>query len=303
MKTVFLPFPADHQLAEEIAARTGADIGLVEWHHFPDGESLVTIDEGLHGRKVVIVASLRDPDRLAIPLRMAADTAREFGATSVGLVAPYLAYMRQDHRFQGGQAISASLFAGFLSESFDWLVTVDPHLHRISRLEDVFRIPTKRVAAAPVLADWILKNVPDSIILGPDSESQQWVADVAHIAARPYEVLRKVRSGDLSVEVSVPESAEFRNGTPVILDDIASSAHTMIRAVERLIVAGTRAPVCLVIHPVFAGDAYEQLRVAGASKVVSTNSIAHRSNGISLGHLLADPIEELTAITEHQPSN
>src|SRR3546814_2162433 len=59
------------------------------------------------------------PDHLALPLRFAAGTARELGARSVGLIAPYLAYMRQDRRFSPGQAVSAPLFARFLEESFD----------------------------------------------------------------------------------------------------------------------------------------------------------------------------------------
>ena len=71
--------------------------------------------------------------------RSAAATLREFGAARVGLVAPYLAYMRQDQRFAPGQAVSAPLFARFLEASFDWLVTVDPHLHRIHDLADIFR--------------------------------------------------------------------------------------------------------------------------------------------------------------------
>jgi hypothetical protein len=30
-----------------------------------------------------------------------------------------------------------------LSDSFDWLVTVDPHLHRYGSLAEVSRIPTR----------------------------------------------------------------------------------------------------------------------------------------------------------------
>ena len=210
------------------------------------------------------------------------------GARRVGLIAPYLGYMRQDRRFERGQAVSAPLFAQFLGESFDWLVSVDPHLHRIARLQDVFPMPAIRAVSAPLLATWISTNLPDAVLLGPDSESQQWVAEVARLAGRPYEVLRKVRSGDRSVDVSVPESAALREGTPVILDDIASSGSTMARAVERLLAAGTAAPVCLVIHAVFADGAQDTIMSAGAAGIISTDTIPHSTNVIGIADILSE---------------
>lgn len=290
---ILIPFPEMSTLASEIAAHLGIVSRPLDWHHFPDGESLVTIPTGLSGDDVAIVATLRDPDRLALPLRFAAATAREMGARRVGLIAPYLSYMRQDHRFHPGQSVSAILFSRFLSESFDWLVTVDPHLHRISSLGDVFEIPARRVATAPLLAEWIRANVPDGVLLGPDSESQQWVGEVARLADRPCEVLTKVRTGDRSVDVSVPENAALRHGTPVILDDIASSGRTMVRAIERLLAAGAGRPVCLIIHGIFAGNALEDLSSAGALRVVTTDTVPHPTNGIGVAPSMARAIREI----------
>lgn len=290
---ILIPFPEMTPLAAEIAAHLGAVSRPLDWHHFPDGESLVTLPDGLSGEDIAIVATLRDPDRLALPLRFAAATAREVGAARVGLIAPYLGYMRQDRRFHPGQSVSAILFSGFLSESFDWLVTVDPHLHRISRLEDVFGITARGIATAPLLAEWIRENVPDGVLLGPDSESQQWVGEVARLADRPYEVLKKVRTGDRAVDVSVPESAALRHGTPVILDDIASSGRTMVRAVERLLAAGADRPICLIIHGIFAGNALEQVLSAGALRVVTTDTVPHPTNAIGVAPLITGAIREI----------
>ncbi|KNG94577.1 phosphoribosylpyrophosphate synthetase [Pseudaestuariivita atlantica] len=274
-------------LATEMAGLLGAETAAVDLHRFPDGESLVTLPDTMTGRNVIILTTLRDPDPLALPLRFTAATARELGAARVGLVAPYLAYMRQDTRFAPGQAVTAPLFARYLEDSFDWLVTADPHLHRIPSLGRLFGIPAIRVQSAPLIADWISREVPDAVILGPDSESQQWVAEVARMAGRPFEVLSKVRSGDRNVQVSVPESEALTQGTPVILDDIASSGRTMIRAIERLAAAGTRPPVCVVIHAVFAAGAHDEILAAGAARVITTNSIPHPSNAISLAEPLA----------------
>ncbi|MEX5601174.1 ribose-phosphate diphosphokinase [Pseudophaeobacter sp. C1-32P7] len=285
---ILVAFPEMMPLAEDLAPALGADLLTLDWHHFPDGESLISLPGDLEGADVALLATLRDPDRLALPLRFAAATAREMGARRVGLIAPYLGYMRQDRRFEARQAVSAPLFAQFLGESFDWLVSVDPHLHRIARLQDVFPMPAIRAVSAPLLATWISTNLPDAVLLGPDSESQQWVAEVARLAGRPYEVLRKVRSGDRSVDVSVPESAALREGTPVILDDIASSGVTMARAVERLLAAGTAAPVCLVIHAVFADGAQDTIMSAGAAGIISTDTIPHSTNVIGIVDILSE---------------
>jgi ribose-phosphate pyrophosphokinase len=290
---VLLPFPAQRGLAGPVAERMGARIGHLEWRHFPDGESLVTIDETLEGCDVTFLATLHRPDEVALALRFAAQTAREFNARSVGLVAPYLAYMRQDKRFRPGEAIGAPLFARFLEESFDWLVTVDPHLHRNPDLSSLYRIPTRRAVAAPLVAEWIRNHVPAAIVIGPDSESEQWASDIASRAGVPHQVLSKVRRGDRDVEVSLPDAEGARGRTPVIVDDIVSSGRTAIETLGHLRRLGLPAAVCIAIHAVFAGDAYEQLLAAGASRIVSTDSITHRSNAISIAPLLAQASVEL----------
>lgn len=291
----WLAFPGMEDLARAMANAVGGKVDDIEVHRFPDGESLVKLPEDCREADVALVATLHDPDPLALPLRFAAATARELGVRRVGLVAPYLAYMRQDRRFAPGQAVSAPLFARFIEESFDWLVTADPHLHRIGALAEIFAIPTQCVETAPLIAQWVRDNVPDAVLLGPDSESRQWVGMVAGLAGRPFEVLDKVRSGDRDVVVSVPQSEALHSGTPVILDDIASSGRTMIGAIERLKLAGTAAPVCVVIHAIFAGSAHDDILSAGAARIVSTDSIPHPSNAIQLASSLAGSAIELTA--------
>jgi len=295
MATVVLSFPDDVSLATAVAKRLGARIGRLAWRHFPDGESLVAIDEDIAGADVVLFASLDAPDGKALPLWFAAHTARELGARRVGLVAPYLAYMRQDARFHAGEAISANAFARFLEQCIDWLVTVDPHLHRIERLEAVFRIPAICVAAAPCLAQWIRCEVERPVLIGPDSESAQWVADVARKANAPYQVLEKTRHGDHEVEVSLPDAGSLRGHTPVLLDDIASTGRTLVAALTHLRPLQLPPAVCVVIHALFVGDALESLRNAGAGKIVSTDSVSHSSNAIGLAVPIANGINACLA--------
>lgn len=293
MSVVVLALPGNEAMAERLAARLGAERGHASVRRFPDGESSVRVVSNVEGRHAVIVCTLDRPDDKLVPLLLLAAAVREAGARSVGLVAPYLAYMRQDVRFRPGETISAKHFAAWLSQGFDWLATVDPHLHRIADLSEVYTVPTRNVHAAQAIADWLRGNVERPVLIGPDEESRQWVDDVAQRAGVPSLVLRKTRRGDREVEVSVPDVARWRGHTPVLVDDIVSTGRTMIETLGHLKALAMPAPVCVAVHAVFAGTAFDDLLAAGAAQVVSCDTIAHPSNRIPMADELARAVREL----------
>jgi ribose-phosphate pyrophosphokinase len=283
---VLLALPGNSDVGSTLASRLGVDFGEAEVRRFPDGESYVRIETPVARRPVILVCTLHRPDDKVLPLLLLAATARDLGASTVGLVAPYLAYMRQDRRFRRGEGVSSTYFARLLSCFTDWLVTVDPHLHRRRSLGEIYPMRTRAVQAAPAVAEWIRANVRDPILVGPDSESEQWVAAVAADANAPYVLLEKVRLGDRTVEVSVPDLERWRRRTPVLVDDIVSTARTMIETVGQLRRAGAAAPVCVAVHAVFAERAYEELLATGAGRVATCNTIPHPSNEIDVTDLL-----------------
>lgn len=295
MTPLVLPLPGSEPLADALARQLGWSAGRLATRRFPDGETYLRIDAACAGRSVALVCALDRPDEKLLPLVFAADTARDLGAARVGLVAPYLAYMRQDQRFQPGEAVTSRIFASLLSDRFDWLLTVDPHLHRFRSLGEIYPIATHVVHAAPALAAWIAANVVRPFLIGPDQESEQWVADVARRVGAPYAVLTKVRRGDRDVEVSIPEVEKLRDRTPVVLDDIISSARTMIQAARRLVEAGLPGPICVGVHGIFSGDAQRLLEEAGAARIVTTRTVFHASNEIEIAGLLADSLPALAS--------
>lgn len=106
----------------------------------------------VQGCHIALVAQLPDPDRSIPSLLFLAHALRDLGAARVGLVAPYLPYMRQHARFKPGEAITSVAFAKIISAAFDWLVTVDPHLHRRASLDEIYTIPSEVVPSAPAIA-------------------------------------------------------------------------------------------------------------------------------------------------------
>jgi len=296
MRSVILPFPDNAETAASLAKRLDAEVGAVTLRRFPDGETYVRIETPVTGRETILVCTLSRPDEKMLPLLLAAATAKDLGATRVGLVAPYLAYMRQDARFQPGEGITSRYVARLLSQAVDWLVTVDPHLHRYRSLSEVYSIPTRAVRAAPLIAQWIRNHVSSPVVVGPDGESAQWAQVVADEAGAPSVVLNKTRRGDRDVEVSFPDAERWKGYTPVVVDDLISTAHTMIETVGHVKRAGLPAPICVAVHAVFAERAYADLVAAGPARVLTCNTVPHASNGLDATDLLADGVQEIRMV-------
>lgn len=292
MRPLIFSLPANEAVAASLARELEAESGAVEIRRFPDGESYVRILSRVSGRECLLVATLDRPDDKILPLSFLATTARELGAERVTLIAPYLAYMRQDRRFQSGESVTSACFARFLSGWIDGLVTIDPHLHRRSSLEEIYSVPCTTLHAAPLISRWIKEEVENPLLVGPDIESEQWVSEVAMEADSPWVVLRKERLGDRDVRISVPDLDRWLDRRPVLVDDIISTARTMIETVGHLVRAGLKAPVCVGVHAVLAGSAYADLRAAGACRIVTCNTIPHESNGIDVCPLLARALRE-----------
>ena len=229
---LFLALPGNQSMAEKLAVLAGGDVGTLESRNFPDGETYLRLPAGLAGRSVVLVSTLAHPNGKFLPLVFAADAARELEAARIGLVAPYLCYMRQDARFKPGEAVTSRHFASLISHHFDWLVTLDPHLHRYKSLDEIYSIPTRAAHAAPALAKWIRDHIQDPFLIGPDEESTQWVSGVAQASGADYCVLKKQRLGDRDVRVAPEGLKPLGARTPVLVDYIISSGKTIQQEIQ-----------------------------------------------------------------------
>ncbi|MGE0562752.1 MAG: ribose-phosphate pyrophosphokinase [Flavobacteriales bacterium] len=293
MRTILFALPGNEKITKQLAGQLGAEMGEAVIRQFPDGETYVRIQSDVKAKRVVLICTLHQPDDKLLPLYFLSKTAKDLGAHCTCLIAPYLAYMRQDKRFHPGEGITSSYFGTLISQFAETLVTVDPHLHRRSSLSEVYNIPNKVVHAANHISGWIKENITNPVLVGPDSESEQWVSEVAENAGAPFIVLEKIRHGDKDVEVSVPQVENYKGYTPVLVDDIISTARTMIETVGHLKRAGMLPPVCIGVHAVFAGQAYQELKEAGTANIVTCNTIPHESNGIDITDLLAQGYNEL----------
>ncbi|MEZ5665521.1 MAG: ribose-phosphate diphosphokinase [Burkholderiaceae bacterium] len=276
----------EQHIAHAVADRAGMRTGLVGRHRFPDGELRLQLPAELPSR-VVMWRGLQQPNEKLVELLLAARTARELGARHLTLVAPYLGYMRQDMAFHPGEAVSQRIVGRFLADLFDALVTVDPHLHRVASLEEAVPVAHAVVlSGAPLLAGHIARERGQVLLLGPDEEALQWVAGAARVHGWSYGVCRKTRHGDRHVDIELPDMA-LAGQAVVLIDDVASSGHTLIRAAQLLREAGVRSVDVAVTHALLPDEALAQLRQVGVSGFWSTDAVAHGSNAVSIVEMVA----------------
>ena len=286
---LILSYPGYSGPARRLAEKAGLSFHEIDIHYFPDCESRVCLPESLPQR-VIFYCSLDNPNHKLVELALAAATAREMGASQLTLVAPYLCYMRQDKAFHPGEAVSQAVIGGLLGDWFDEVITVDPHLHRVHEFSQA--VPARRsisLSATDPMAEHLASHCENPLLLGPDEESEQWVASVAAKQGLDYAVGRKQRLGDSEVRISLPDF-DGRGRHIVILDDMASTGRTLEAAVLALAAVEPASVSVLVTHALFFNGAHKRLQQIGVQQIWSTDSIPHPTNAIHLAGLLAEAL-------------
>lgn len=293
--SLVLHFADEAGLAQGLARELGWACREIGCHAFPDGEFRLTLPKPLPSR-VVLLRGMQQPNAKLAALLIAVPAAREFGARHLSLVAPYLAYMRQDLEFHPGEAVSQRHLGQALAGWFDALITVDPHLHRVTSLDEV--VPGRRgvtVSAAPLLGRFVADRVPGALLLAPDEEARQWVRAAAAAGGLDHAVCHKQRQGDHEVQVALP-GAELRGRAVVLLDDLASTGRTLAVATKAALACGAATVDVAVTHGLFIGDALETIRAAGVRHVWSSDCVPHASNAVSVVPLLAEAVRQAAQV-------
>jgi ribose-phosphate pyrophosphokinase len=283
--------PSSASEARRLAQRLGLEAREITLHRFPDDELRVTV--GPAAPTTIVFGSLDRPNDKLLALLLAAEALRRGGAKRLVLVAPYLCYMRQDAAFHAGEAISQKVIGPLLARAFDRIVTVDAHLHRTRRIEDVFpECESDNLSAMPAVAAALHAEGfdPATVVAGPDEESEGWVGNLAGLLGLESAVARKIRRGDQSVEIVLPDPAVFSSRPVLLVDDIVSSGGTLAACARALSAAGARSIDAVVTHALFAPDLVAEFSATGIRSVKSTDSVPHPTNAIALDAVLAEAL-------------
>lgn len=279
--------------AKRLAKLIGTPLGKIEARRFPDGESLVRVP--CAAPTTILYGSLDHPDDKLVRLLFAAAALRDLGARRIVLVAPYLCYMRQDVAFHEGEAVSQRVIGHLLAERFDRVITVDPHLHRVATLSDVFPgIEADTLTAATLLAEALARDRgPAPLLIGPDAESRQWIEEVARPQNLDTIVAKKVRRGDREVDIDLPATGRVKGRRVVMVDDVISSGATLIALARLLKRAGAASVEAMATHDLAIRETVGALRSAGVTRLTVTDSIPrNEGTAIALAPLFAESLEK-----------
>ena len=280
------------KIAKVLAKKLHATYSPLILSSFPDGDFYLKFNVDVKGKKTVLVQSFQPhPNASLFNTIMAAETARDLGAKKIIVVAPYLAFMRQDKRFNPGEAINSKIMGKHLSVCIDNIITIDPHLHRYKSLRDVFQVSGKALTANPLIAEYIKKKIKHPVIIGPDWESYQWAEEVAGRIGAEASCLEKTRFSSRKVKVKIIKAVPLQGRNCVLIDDIISTGNTMAAAAKKAKSLGAKTITAIGIHCLFV-DGVQKLYKSGITKIVTTNCIEHPTNEIDVTPLLFEELKK-----------
>ena len=208
---------------------------------------------------------------------------------------PYFGYARQELRAAEGECRSAQVAARLLAEvGLDHLITVDLHS---PALESALRMPVTRLSAEelflPRIESWNLTAVT---VVSPDAGGLKRAQSYASRLNAPLAVAAKHRTAaDRPHLTSIIGDVKGRDC--LLVDDMVTTANTLVQAAEALTAAGARSVSAAVTHPVLSGDATTRLKRSPIERLVVTDSIPDRlpaqAEIVSLVPLLANAVKEV----------
>ena len=294
---IIVPGPASKELGEIVASKLGAPAAPVQHRIFPDGESYLRLPAGIDGETVVLVQTTApDPDRKMMQLLIMARTARDLGAARVAACVPYLAYMRQDKRFLGGEALSLDVVLGLMEAAcVDDLIVVDAHsASSLREIEAGHRVKVHNLSAIPLLAEYVKeRGYYGAYSLSPDVGAIRLAEAAGRVIGGRhgyFEKSRDRRTGEITMKV---KDLDVEGVNAVGFDDIISSGGTTAKAVEGLKLQGAAKVAAACVHALFMPGAEEKIKAAGADLVVSTDTVESRHGRVTVAGLIADCVKTL----------
>jgi ribose-phosphate pyrophosphokinase len=201
-----------------------------------------------------------------------ADACHRAGARRVTAIVPYFGYARQDRRGKGREPVGARIASDlFAAAHISRVVAVDLHT---PELEGFMSVPLEHLTAVPILAHAIVPLLADdSVIVSPDLGGVKLAERYARALGKPLAVVHKERISGREVQVR-GIVGDVAGRTPVIVDDMVSTAATVEAAIGAVVAAGS-SPQALVVatHGLLVGEAAERLSGAPIQRLVFTDSV------------------------------
>jgi ribose-phosphate pyrophosphokinase len=276
-----------------------APLGRAVIGSWRNGETRVKLEENVRGSDVFVIQSMSDPvNHHLMELLLVIDALRRASAARITAVIPYFAYAKQEKKTSGREPISAKLVANLLTTAgADRILTMDLHSPAI---EGFFDIPVDHLRAAPILSRHINRlKLDDLVIVSPDAGGVARAEDLRGRTGGSLAIISKRHPGP-----DVTEALEMVgdvNGKPaVIVDDMISTAGTLVVAAELLQQRGAGEILSAATHGIFAQDALGLIDRSPIERLYVTDTLPVPEDGptgkievVSVAPLLAEAITRI----------
>jgi ribose-phosphate pyrophosphokinase len=271
-------------LAFKVAKLLNTKLTRVEYKKFPDNEIYVRVVDEINDDEAVIINTQKNQNDAIVETILLCDALRDEGVKNITLVAPYLAYARQDKKFNPGEAISIRALAKIYSNIVDRLITINPHE---THIKDFFTIPFIYGDAIPKLAEYVKDKLDNPIVLAPDKGALEFAKTASKILNAEYDYLEKTRLSPTEIQIA-PKTLDAKDRDVLIVDDIISTGGTMATAVKLLKEQGAKKIIAACVHPVLIGDALNKLYSAGVEEVVGTDTYLSEVSKVSVAEIVVN---------------
>ena len=281
---------ASKDLAKRIARRLKAKYVDVDTRTFPDGESKITFRHNLKKSVVLIVQSTYPPvDTNLLQILSIISEVKKISSKIYAII-PYMGYARQDRQFLNGEIVTMSVVAKMLQAAgAKKAIAVDIHSKTALRH---FKIPTENVSAIPELAKYLKKlKLKNPIVVSPDTGGSLRAKKFADILKSDFITLKKSRNRKTG-KVSIRSTKADVNGKDlIIVDDIISTGGSVVKATQFLKKQKCKRVFVVCTHGLLVGDAEKNIKKAGVTQIISTNTIPRSISKVDVSGVIAQAVQ------------
>ena len=281
---------ASKDLAKRIARRLKAKYVDADTRTFPDGESKITFRHNLKKSVVLVVQSTYPPvDTNLLQILSIISEVKKISSKIYAII-PYMGYARQDRQFLNGEIVTMSVVAKMLQAAgAKKAIAVDIHSKTALRH---FKIPTENVSAIPELAKYLKKlKLKNPIVVSPDTGGSLRAKKFADILKSDFITLKKSRNRKTG-KVSIQSTKADVNGKDlIIVDDIISTGGSVVKATQFLKKQKCKRVFVVCTHGLLVGDAEKNIKKAGVTQIISTNTIPRSISKVDVSGVIAQAVQ------------
>ncbi|MCI0438840.1 MAG: ribose-phosphate pyrophosphokinase [Chloroflexi bacterium] len=291
---------AHPQLAKDVCAYLGINLGRCEVFKFANDNTFVQIKENIRERDVFLVQPMSAPvNEHIMELLIMIDAAKRASAGRITAVVPYYAYGRSDKKDQPRVPITARLLANLIEVAgANRLLTVDLHAGQI---QGFFNIPVDELTAVPMLTKFFKdKGIPNVVVTSTDAGGADRARDTARILGTPIAIGEKQRIGNLDKVRSATLIGDVKGKNALIVDEEIATGGTILSVAQALIENGAEEIYCASTHGVLCGNAPALLENSILKEVILTDTLPipdSKLNGktrvVSVAELLGEAIHRI----------